>query len=98
MCVQWHDLIPIMERLMRAIPINSLNAEDLARYPVWEYDRSHESRNGRDETWVVPVEPLPVRNLSGRLVAASLELVNGCKIQGMLGNVSLSDSRAATSA
>jgi hypothetical protein len=77
---------------MKAKPVTSLMAQDLARHPVWEYDLGNETRPGRDETWVVPVKALPVSDLSNHVVATALHLRNGQVLPGMLGCVSLQDT------
>ena len=59
---------------MKPKPVTDLTADDLARFPVWEYDIGGESLPGRDETWVVPVPDLPVSSLSGRVAGVSLRI------------------------
>jgi hypothetical protein len=77
-----------------AKPVNALTPDDLARFPVWEYDNGGQSLPGRDETWVVPVPELPVTSLSNRVVGVSLR--SGCREwAGLLGNVELNDPRSS---
>ena len=77
----------------RAKPVDALTPEDLARFPVWEYDIGNESRRGRDETWVVPVSELPVSSLSNRVAGVTLRL-GSREAVGLLGNIDLNDPRA----
>jgi hypothetical protein len=78
---------------MDAKPVTDLTPDDLARFPVWEYDTDAESLPGRDESWVVPVPGLPVGSLSDRVVGVSLRL-GGREWVGLLGNIDLDDPRA----
>jgi hypothetical protein len=73
---------------MRAKPVAELTAQDLARYPVWEFDLGGEALSGRDETWVVPVLDLPVASLSNRVAGVALRL-SGREVPGLLGNIDL---------
>jgi hypothetical protein len=79
---------------MGAKPVTALTPDDLARFPVWEYDNGGEAVPGRDETWVLPVTALPVSSLSGRVVGVALQL-GGRKEVGLLGNLDLSNPQAA---
>jgi hypothetical protein len=67
--------------------------EDLARFPVWEYDLGSETRPGRDETWIVPVPDLPVASLSNRVIGVGLRF-GGREVVGLLGNIDLDDPLA----
>jgi hypothetical protein len=78
---------------MDAKPVTDLTADDLACFPVWEYDTGAESLPGRDESWVVPVLDLPVDSLSNRVVGVSLRL-GGHEWVGLLGNIDLDDPKA----
>src|SRR6059036_2659560 len=44
-----------------------------------------------DETYMRPVEELPVDSLSGRLASAHLTLAKGDRLLALLGNIDLSD-------
>jgi hypothetical protein len=79
---------------MSAKPVANLTAEDLARFPVWEYNLDGETLPGRDETWVVPVHDLPVASLSNRVVGVALQL-GGREVVGLLGNIDLDDPAAS---
>jgi hypothetical protein len=79
---------------MDAKPVAALTPEDLARFPVWEFDTGGEPLPGRDETWVVPVPALPVASLSGRVVGVALWF-GGREAVGLLGNLDLADPRAS---
>ncbi|MFN0019306.1 MAG: hypothetical protein ACKVP0_13665 [Pirellulaceae bacterium] len=78
---------------MDAKPLDKLTTEDLARYPVWQFDNENETIHGRDETWVVPFVDLPVDTLSNRIVAVKLH-VGRREFVGMLSNIDLDDLRA----
>ncbi|GAB2880089.1 hypothetical protein GCM10027277_56640 [Pseudoduganella ginsengisoli] len=68
--------------------LEKLSYAELETFPVWEFvpESAH-----WDETWVRPVQLLPVRSLSGRLVASRVQLANGRKELALLGNVELED-------
>jgi hypothetical protein len=70
-------------------PVNQLTPEDLKMFPVWEYDLDGEALEGRDETWVRPVELFPVTDLSNRVIGVSVTLHNGSRSVACLGNVAL---------
>ena len=78
---------------MSAKPVSDLTVEDLARYPVWEFDNDGESHPGQDETWIVPITDLPVTSLANRVVAATLRFGDR-EALGLLGNIELHDVRA----
>jgi hypothetical protein len=72
-------------------PIESLRIEDLQTYAVWEFASSQEVN---DETWIRPVEKLPVKNLNGRLVATRVRLANGSSAWALIGNIDTSNPRS----
>jgi hypothetical protein len=78
---------------MRAKAVDKLTAEDIAGFPVWEYDTSGETERDRDETWVVPVTELPVSSLSSRVVGVTLRLGGQAEV-GLLGNIDLGNPQA----
>lgn len=78
---------------MNAKPVTALTADDIVRFPVWEFDTGREALPGRDETWVVPVTGLPVASLAGRVVGVALRF-GGREEVGLLGNIDLGDPRA----
>jgi hypothetical protein len=77
---------------MDAKPVADLTPDDLARFPVWEFDTGGESVPGRDETWGVPVPQLPVTSLCSRIVGVALRIA-GREQVGLLGNIDLADPR-----
>jgi hypothetical protein len=74
-------------------PVADLTPDDLAQFPVWEYDVCRESLPGRDETWVVPVRDLPVASLSNRVLGVALRYGGGEQV-GLLGNIDLASPRS----
>ncbi len=62
---------------------------DFARFPVWELLND----DSLGESSVRPVKKVPVASLSGRLVGIDVELANGAKTLGMLGNVKNNNPR-----
>ena len=70
--------------------IKSLRVEDLQIYAVWEFVSEHD---GHNETWVKPVETLPVRHLNGRLAATPLEFADGSSAWALLGNIDTSNPK-----
>ncbi len=75
-------------------PVQSVTPEDFAMFPVWEYDLDAEATEGRDETWVRPVEQYPVTDLDNRVIRASVFLHNGAQMVACLGNVALDNAES----
>lgn len=75
-------------------PVHLLTPDDLLAFPVWEYDLSSEGSEGRDETWVRPVEQYPVTDLATRVIGVSVALNNGSRMVACLGNVELGSAVA----
>jgi len=71
-------------------PIDSVSYDAFKKGGVWEF--LPESQD-RDETWIRPVPRVPVKDLSGRLVATEVVLANGRKELALLGNVDLENPK-----
>lgn len=71
-------------------PFDELTPQDLCKHAVWEFCNDLEAPLG-DETWVRPVNHLPVDNLHNRVVGTELRFANGELMDGILSNVDLSD-------
>ncbi len=67
-----------------AKPIEKLTIKDLKSCAVWEFLPESPSR---DETWVRPVESLPVADLGGKVVGTQVQLNDGTETWAQLGNV-----------
>ena len=67
-------------------PVDALTPTDLVRAPVWEFVNDDSQP---DETYVRPVNELPVDSLDGRLAATEVTLRNGRRFLAVLGNVDL---------
>lgn len=52
---------PMRPTLKTRKPIDTLDAADLAKFPIWELASDEEDVPGRDETWVRPVDASFVR-------------------------------------
>lgn len=72
-------------------PIESLSVEDMKANSVWEFAVDEEDS---DETWVRPVEKLPVKDLDGRLVATRVRFANGSLAWALIGNIDTSNPRS----
>jgi hypothetical protein len=70
--------------------VHELMPSDLANHRVWEFADDMEAELP-DETYMRPVEELPVDSLSGRLASAHLTLANGHTLLALLGNIDLDD-------
>ena len=70
--------------------VHELLPSDLASHRVWEFADDVETELP-DETYMRPVEELPVDSLSGRLASAHLTLANGHRLPALLGNIDLAD-------
>ena len=76
-----------MNGLVKAI--QDLTIADLVAFPVWQYANSDTG----DETAVLPVDDIPVRNLTGRVVSAKGRLANGRGVWSLVGNVESGNPR-----
>jgi hypothetical protein len=64
-------------------PIESLTLADLAAFPIWEYD-DEGVIEGRNETWVRPIDSRTVPGRSYTIVAADFRAACGRESQGFL--------------
>lgn len=69
---------------------SNLSVSDLIDHPIWEYKNTES--DGEDETAIVPVEEIPVDDLSNRLIGLKVTLSSGAQNWAILGNLSLKDS------
>lgn len=68
------------------MPIDRLSASDLIAFPVWEFAIDEEEVEGRDETWVRPVDAKVLRaGLRSLSVAAEFRTHAGVAIPGFIG-------------
>ena len=65
-------------------PVGSLTLADLAAFPIWEYADDEEGLEGRDETWVRPVDARAVPRRSYVLVAAGFRAACGREFEGTI--------------
>lgn len=70
--------------------IDALQIADLMSYPVWEFTNTEEV----DETYVVPVTPIPVADLDNRILGCQIVLANGQQVWARIGNFHPSDMRS----
>jgi hypothetical protein len=67
-------------------PIDELLPSDLVAFPIWEFASDEEDMEGRDETWVRPVDARVVRKgLWSLSVAAEYCTRAGARIPGFIG-------------
>lgn len=79
-----------------ARPIVSIPLDELLDRRVWEYDLNEAAyESEQDETWVLPVQSLPVRDLANRVVATKVVLANGTSVPALISNVFL-EAESAT--
>lgn len=71
--------------------IENLSVDDLNKHPVWEFT----GNDKKGELTLKPVEKIPVKTLDKRIVGTEVQLHNGTKVIGILGNVSV-ESRQRT--
>lgn len=74
--------------MKKPLPVDEVTAVLLKKHPVWEFVPESVYR---DETYVKPVDRLPVRTLRNRLVATRVTLANGESVLALLGNIDLRD-------
>lgn len=68
-------------------PIVTLQADDLEAYPIWEFclDEEEEEVEGRDETWIKPLNATEIPKEAYALsVAAILTTANGAEFKGFV--------------
>lgn len=70
--------------------VHDLVPSDLTSHRVWEFADDMEAELP-DETYMRPVDELPVDSLAGRLASAHLTLANGHRLLALLGNIDLAD-------
>jgi hypothetical protein len=69
----------------------SRSVKDIEANSVWEFAGDEE---GSDDTWVRPVEKLPVKDLNRRLVATRVGFANGGSAWALIGNIDTSNPRS----
>lgn len=65
-------------------PVQSLTLIDLAAFPIWKYVDDEEGLEGRDETWVRPVDAGAVPMRSYAIVAADFRASCGREFKGSI--------------
>lgn len=71
--------------------LEKMSVEELARHPVWRMVFDDDLDD--DQVFVTPVERLPVRTLSNKLVVTNVVLSNGESRLAMLGNIDPENAR-----
>jgi hypothetical protein len=74
----------------QTITVEKLGADDLKQFPVWEFENDDE----KGEFTVKPVRKVPVTSLTNRVVGTDVQLHNGIKVLGLLGNVSVQNQKS----
>lgn len=65
-------------------PVDRLTLADFAAFPIWEYADDEEEVEGRDETWVRPVDSSVVPKGSYTHVAAEFTATCGKRFSGFV--------------
>jgi hypothetical protein len=66
-------------------PIVTLQADDLEAYPIWEFCLDEEELEGRDETWIRPLDASAIPKGAYALsVAATLTTASGFEFKGFV--------------
>jgi hypothetical protein len=65
-------------------PVDQLTLDDFGAFPVWEYASDEEQVEGRDESWVRPVDTDVVPDCSYTHVAADFTAACGKKYAGFV--------------
>ncbi len=65
-------------------PVDRLTLADFTAFPVWEYADDEEGVEGRDETWVRPVDSCVVPKASYTHVAAQFTAACGKRFHGFV--------------
>jgi hypothetical protein len=69
--------------------VGKLTADDLVAFPVWEYVNEDAGNSDQDETWLRPVDTLPIHSAEYRVIGTRIRLANGFAPLAMLGNIDL---------
>ena len=78
-------------------PVDQLTADDLVAFPVWEYvDDDGVGGADQDETWVRPVDTLPIHTAENRVIGTRVRFANGFAPLAMLGNIDLARTDKTT--
>jgi hypothetical protein len=83
-------MTPARRRMMAVVslrtrkPVNHLTLDDFGAFPVWEYADDEEGIEGRDETWVRPVDAAVVPKHSYTHVAADFTAMCGMRFAGFV--------------
>jgi hypothetical protein len=65
--------------------VDDLTVEDFDAFPLWEFATDEECAEGRDETWVRPLQDEHLRRgAMGLLVAADFTAANGKEMEGFV--------------
>ena len=72
-----------------AKPIEALQIADIELNPVWQYTESDKP----GDTVVHPVMQVPVKTLTGKVVATQVTLGNGTLVWALIGNVDVGNPR-----
>lgn len=70
--------------------VEELTVDDLRAFPVWQYTNTDEHVG---ETVVRPVQRIPVKTLTGRIVGTQVTLANGSARWALIGNVDAGNPR-----
>jgi hypothetical protein len=65
-------------------PVDQLSLDDFAAFPVWEYADDEEGVDGRDETWVRPIDTAIVPKRSYTHVVADFTAACGKPFAGFV--------------
>jgi hypothetical protein len=76
-----------MSRLKK---VEELTVDDLRAFPVWQYTNADEDVG---ESAVRPVERIPVKKLTGRVVGTQVKLADGSVRWALIGNVDSNNPR-----
>src|SRR4051794_13393492 len=72
-------------------PAQSLTTADLDAFPIWQFADDEEGIEGRDETWVRPVDARSVPRRSYTIVAADFRAACGREFRGHIAVSRLED-------
>lgn len=62
--------------------IDTISVEDIRKHPVWRFASNRQS----GETALVPIRKLPCKNLNGKVVGVQVEVADGTRVWGIVGN------------
>ena len=73
---------------MKIKSVTNLSIQDLESTSIWQY-----INDDSNELALKPLKTIPVKNLTGKIVATQVKLVNGSLFWGLIGNIDTTNQK-----